>query len=85
MTDKFLNNVLLILPICVAIVLWFVMGVKCSLLFYGMFSIGMYIHISITTLSNAFIGRTINASGDLFWKLLFLLFGCLFLSLFFLI
>lgn len=80
--DNFLNKVLLIVPLFIALCLWYMFSFKIFLLFYGLFSLGMYIHISITTLSNAFIGREVNVSGDVFWKMLFLLIFCLTMALF---
>lgn len=80
--NKFLNKVLLIVPLLIALCLWYVFSFKICLLFYGLFSLGMYIHISITTLCNAFIGQEINVKGDVFWKMLFLIIFCLTMALF---
>ena len=79
---KILNKVLLVLPLIISVILWYTFSFKTGLLFYGLFSLGMYIHISITTLCNAFIGREINVSGDVFWKMLFLIIFCLTIALF---
>ena len=81
--DNFLKNVLFVIPFCIALILWFAISMKCALLFYGLYSFGMYIHITLTTLSNALIGREFNVSGDLFWKCVFLISFCLCLTLFF--
>ena len=81
--DKFLNQVLLVVPVFIAILLWCFVSFKCCLLFYGIFSLGMYIHITITTLSNVFIGREVNMVGDVFWKISFLIISCLCLSIFY--
>ena len=80
--DKFLNKVLLIVPLLIALSLWYMFSFKICLLFYGLFSLGMYIHISITTLCNAFIGREVNVSGDVFGTMLFLIIFCLTMALF---
>lgn len=80
--DKILNKVLLIVPLLIALCIWYMFSFKICLLFYGLFSLGMYIHISITTLCNAFIGREVNVSGDVFWKMLFLIIFCLTMTLF---
>lgn len=80
--DKFLNKVLLVLPLIILVILWHIFSFKTGLLFYGLFSLGMYIHISITTLCNAFIGREVNVKGDVFWKMLFLIIFCLTMALF---
>lgn len=82
LTDKLLNNTLIFFPLMVAIILWVSLGFKSFLLFYGLYSLGMYIHITITTLTNAFIGRDINMKGDVFWKMTFLIIFCLTISLF---
>ena len=81
--DKFLNNILIVVPVCIALVLWIAFSFKCCLIFCGLYSLGMYLHITVTTLSNAFIGREINSNGDLFWKMLFLIIFCLTTALFF--
>lgn len=83
MNDSFLKNILITIPFWIGLILWWFISLKWCLLFYGMYSFGMYFHITITTLSNAFIGRDINMSGDLFWKIVFLILGCLCLTLFF--
>ena len=83
MIDKFLRNVLVVVPVCIALILWWAVSLKCGLLFYGIFSMGMYLHITVTTMSNAFMGRDINVDGDLFWKTCFLIISCLCLSIFF--
>ena len=80
--NNFLNKVLLIAPLLIALYLWYTFSFKTCLLFYSLFSLGMYIHISITTLCNAFIGREVNVSGDVFWKMLFLIIFCLTMALF---
>ena len=78
--DKFLNNILIVVPVCIALVLWIAFSFKCCLIFYGLYSLGMYLHITVTTLSNAFIGREINSKGDLFWKIVFVILASLCLS-----
>ena len=80
--NRFLNKFLLIVPLLIALSLWYVFSFKTCILFYGLFSLGMYIHISITTLCNAFIGQEINVKGDVFWKMLFLIIFCLTMALF---
>lgn len=83
MIDKFLYNVLIVVPVCIAALLWWLVSFKCFLLFYGLYSLGMYLHITATTLSNAFIGRNIDTGNDLFWKIVFLIISCVCLSVFF--
>jgi len=83
--NKFLINLFGVVPVIIAIVLWLAVSLKCGLLFYGMFTFGMYFHITTTTLSNAFIGRKIDVVGDLFWKMIFLIVSCLCLTLFFIL
>lgn len=83
MIDKILNNAVIVVPLCMAILLWLVVSFKCGILFFGLYSFGIYAHITITTLSNALVGREINVTSDFFWKIVFLLMGCLCLSVFF--
>ena len=83
MIDKILNNAVIVVPLCMAILLWWIVSFKWGILFFGLYSFGIYTHITITTLSNALVGREINVTDDLFWKIVFLLMGCLCLSVFF--
>lgn len=53
------------------------------LLFTAIYSLGMYIHITATTLSNSFIGREINVNGDTFWKMVFLIVSSFSFAVFF--
>jgi len=76
-------NILFFIPAIIFLILWLCVSIKVGVLFYGLYSIGMYIHITITTLTNAFVGRELNSHGDLFWKMAFLIIGCLCLTLFF--
>lgn len=85
MSDKLLNKSLIVYPLLFAIIMWIFVSFKAFLLFYGLFSLGMYLHITVTTLTNAFVGREINVKGDIFWKMLFLVIFCLTITLFVLI
>ena len=71
------------LPLLIFGGLWFFFSLKIGLLFYGLFSIGMYIHITMTTLAVVLAGRKINSDGDVFWKMLFLILSCLCFALFY--
>lgn len=84
-TKHFLNKtiMLFIIYIIVLAVLAFIFGFKCALLMFSIISILMYSHISITTLSNAFMGRNIDADTDAFWKLFFILCCSIGFSIFF--
>ena len=73
----------LLLPLLISIILWITISIKSGLLFYGLFTLGMYIHLTLTTLSNAFIGREIDVKGDTFWKIILLTLSCITLTLFF--
>ncbi len=83
MKNFLINNFLTIFPIVIALILWWAISFKALLLFYGLFNVGMYIHLTVTTLSNSFIGRDINAKGDVFWKMLFLTISTLCMTIFF--
>lgn len=56
---------------------------KTFVLYVSIASLFMYIHITVTTLSNALIARDINSKGDLFWKLLFMTVSTIGFSIFF--
>lgn len=56
---------------------------KTFVLYVSVASLFMYIHITVTTLSNALIARDINSKGDLFWKLLFMTVSTIGFSIFF--
>lgn len=77
------NLCILFLPLLIFGGLWFFFSLKIGLLFYGLFSIGMYIHITMTTLAVVLAGREINSDGDTFWKMLFLFLSCLSFALFY--
>lgn len=83
MSNKFLNRFILAFPFTIGVLLWIILSFKCAILFYGIVNLGMYMHLTITTLTNAFIGREINTKGDVFWKTLFLTIGCVCLAIFF--
>lgn len=80
---NFVSGVLLVLPMITSVILWITFSVKAFLLFIALYSFGMFTHITITTWSNAFIGREVNVQGDIFWKMFFLFIGCLTLTIFF--
>lgn len=56
---------------------------KTFVLYISIASLFMYIHVTVTTLSNALIARDINSKGDLFWKLLFMTVSTIGFSIFF--
>lgn len=77
------NLCILVLPLLVFVCLWLCLSLKIGLLFYALFSIGIYIHITMTTLAVVLAGREINSDGDVFWKMLFLTLSCLCFALFY--
>ena len=81
--EKFFNKFILSFPLAIFFILWFAISFKCGILFYGIFSLGMYVHLTVTTLGNAFIGREFSEVGDVFWKLVFLTLSCICLAIFF--
>lgn len=71
MKKSVISLIFFLLPIILA----FVIGsfsCKAALLFYSLYSVGMYIHLTVTTLGNAFLAREINIGVDLFWKMFFM-------------
>lgn len=77
-----INTFLLILPFVIFLLL-IICSIKTSILFCSIYSLGMYVHISITTLCNAFIGKEVNTQGDMFWKMFFLIVFALSFTIFF--
>ena len=56
---------------------------KASLLMLSVFSLLMFINVSLTTLGNAFIGRNIKMNYDIFWKMLFIILSSVGFGLYF--
>lgn len=75
--------ILFIIYFIILVVLTITLGFKCALLMFSIISVLMYSHISITTLSNAFMGRNIDADTDAFWKLFFILCSSIGFAIFF--
>lgn len=84
MKGKTLIFLFLIAPLLLSLII-LIFSLKGCLLFYGLFNLGLYIHITITTLSNALLGKGISAKVDILWKLVFLFITCFCLTLFFII
>lgn len=75
MKNRIINNIgkIIILSVLLIIILiWVFIGFKSVLLTIGILTLLSYINTAITTLGNAFIGRDINMSYDIFWKMLFM-------------
>lgn len=56
---------------------------KTFVLYIAISSLLMYLHVTISTLSNALVARDFDSKGDLFWKLLFMTVSAISFSLFF--
>ena len=71
MKDKIINNIGKIITLSVIVVIsliWAFIGLKSVLLTIGILTLLSYINTAITTLGNAFIGRDINMSYDIFFS-----------------
>lgn len=66
---------------CVAVTNLF--GLQALVLVISIFSLFMFINLTVTTLGNAFIGREIRMNYDIFWKLLFMMISSLGFGIFF--
>lgn len=73
---------IMFVPILIGIIFGLAISAKAFWLFSSLYCMGMYSHISLTTLSNALLGRVINSVTDVFWKLFFILGGCISITLF---
>ena len=66
---------------CIAVTNLF--GLQALILVISIFSLLMFITLTVTTLGNAFIGREIRMNYDIFWKLLFMMISSLGFGIFF--
>ncbi len=79
-----MSYLILFLAFVVAIVASAVyISFKASLLMLSVFSLLMFINVSLTTLGNAFIGRNIKMNYDIFWKMLFIILSSVGFGLYF--
>lgn len=86
MKDNIINNIGKIITLFVIVIIfmiWVFIGFKSVLLTIGILTLLSYINIAITTLGNAFIGRDINMSYDIFWKMLFIFISSLCFGIYF--
>jgi len=56
---------------------------KTFVLYIAISSLLMYLHVTISTLSNALVARDFDSKGDLFWKLLLMTVSAISFSIFF--
>lgn len=71
-TVYFASVLMLLLPTVVTVLLGVLFSLKSAFVFLGLHSLGMFVHINVTSFTNAFIGREVNTKGDVFWKMFFL-------------
>ena len=55
--------------------LWGLIGWKVSLLCFGLFHLCMWVNVTMTTLSNALVGRTVS-ENDAWYRILCIILGC---------
>ena len=71
------------MPLIIMALFWAFSSFKYGMLFVSLFSICIYIHITLTTLTNALTGGEVYNVGSSFWKLLFIFIFCISTTLFF--
>lgn len=81
------SSLVTIAPTLLFIVFWIAWSFKTSVFFFMLYSLMMFLHISLTTIANSFMGgrSDFNGKGDLFWKMYFLLGTCVGATLYFVI
>ena len=67
---------------CIMILLSLI-TIKAGILYLTLMSCFMYIHITITSLSNALVARDIDPKFDVFWKFFFIKISAIGFSIFF--
>lgn len=69
--SRIYTSLVFFMGIFVAVLLGVVVSGKCGWMFGGFWSLAMYLNITVTTLSNVFLGRDIDGTRDAGWKSVF--------------
>lgn len=69
--SRIYTSLVFFMGIFVAVLLGVIVSGKCGWMFGGFWSLAMYLNITITTLSNVFLGRDIDGARDAGWKSVF--------------
>ena len=77
------GKILLIFFISVFIILWMGFSIKTSILYFSLFTLLMWLNITLTTLGNAFIGRDIDINYDIAWKITLIVLSSIGFSIYF--
>lgn len=79
---RHINKIFYTISLAILIVM-VIISYKAFILFVSITSLMMYLHLTITTLSNALVARDFDSKGDLFWKLLFMTISAIGFSIYF--
>ena len=79
---RHINKIFYTIYVAILIVMA-IISYKAFILFVSITSLLMYLHLTITTLSNALVARDFDSKGDLFWKLLFMTISAIGFSIYF--
>ena len=79
---RHINKIFYTISLAILIVMG-IISYKGFTLFVSITSLLMYLHLTITTLSNALVARDFDSKGDLFWKLLFMTISAIGFSIYF--
>lgn len=74
---------LFILLFLIGLPLFIFFSIKTLVLFLTSFCIMMWFNITLTTIGNALIGRLVDAPGNAFWRILFMILGATGLGIYF--
>lgn len=69
--SRIYTSLVFFMGIFVAVLLGIIVSGKCGWMFGGFWSLAMYLNITVTTLSNVFLGRDIDGIRDAGWKSVF--------------
>ena len=70
---RFFTAVILLGGLITALLLGWLVNVKCGLMFAGFWALSQYINITLTSLGNVMLGRDISTIQDVGWKTIFLM------------
>ena len=79
---RHINKIFYTISLAILIVMC-IISYKAFILFVSITSLLMYLHLTVTTLSNALVARDFDSKGDLFWKLLFMTISAIGFSIYF--
>lgn len=78
---RYITDILIIILLVSLVCLWAFLGFKVFAFAFGLWSLFMYVTISVSNLSNALLHNGTDGKFDLFWRYLFSFLATIFLTL----